>query len=550
MKQQTIKKEEVTGTEPGSEYRIITVNQIYPSPTNPRKNFNDAEISELAKSILSVGIINPITVRYKVYGVQHYEIVAGEKRYRASKLADLQEVPCIVKQLTDQEVLEIQIIENLHRSDVHPLDEANGYLSLMEKSSYDIQSLIQKFGKSDFYIYQRLKLLDLIAPAKKYFYDGIILLAHATLLARLQSIDQEKALRWMPTMREGGKLVKDYIESPGKLRSWIDTNIMMDLHKTSFKKNDTGLVPSVGACTECHKRTGFNKNLFPDLDKKDFCTDPVCFNKKLEAVANQVIKTYKTNNVELVKIGAGYSEQNKNLIYGYKYEDATKKKCESAKPAVIFEGLESGKVIDICLNDKCKIHHPYSSGCSSDRNKPTPIERYKRKLELIAQPEALDNVVAIGKEILQIKDFPANHKELMKIIIPEVLNKVQSKDFIIKSIFSLDKYKGQEYQDLRKNKVITDYLETLDVTQLFLHLFVTAIYSHMTENCEAILRDQDYLKIINVIAPSLVDVNVIKEKIAPDYEAKRKKAKDSFIRINGFDPDAPKKVKKTKGAKK
>jgi ParB family chromosome partitioning protein len=557
-KSKTGKKGEVTRVIDEGEYKLISMDDIYPSPSNPRTNFNQVEVDEIASSIKQVGIISPVTVREKKLGKKHYELVVGGKRYRSAIVAELKLMPCVIKLLTDQEVLEIQIIENLHRSDVHPLDEANGYQSLIKNNKYDIQSLVQKFGKSDFYIYQRLKLLDLIAPIKKLFYEDTIILGHAILLARLQPTDQKKTLDELKDYR--GNLSNDNIQSPSRLRQWIEGNIMMDLHKVSFKKDDANLVPAAGACTDCSKRTGYNKYLFPELDKKDFCTDPECFKKKLSTHANNIIKSYKDNNIELVKVSENYSGNNKELLYENNYEKATGSKCDCSKKAIICDGTETGKIIDICTDKSCKVHHPYYSS-SSGGNKPTPDERYKRRIEIISQPECMEVIKQSCVNLVKDDEIFINDIELLIKTCMRGFMMLESsrRDYLVKEVLQIDLTKYEKMQSMEKVQELYDYEfqdyhlddaelgfldfvsdHTTEINLLKRIQWLIIIFSEARLNIEGILKDENTTILLNNLK-KLIDVDKIKKEVAVEYDAKRAKTKKGFFKNNGYDPDLGKK---------
>jgi ParB/RepB/Spo0J family partition protein len=170
----------------------IPLGQIRPSKTNPRKNFDKVQLEELAQSIREKGVLQPILVRPD-HKVGDYELVAGERRYRAAKDAGLQEIPAVVRELTDIEVIEVQVIENLQRTDLHPLEEAEGYRQLMAKK-YDVAKIAARTGRSVKYVYDRVKLLSLTKDAQKAFLAGEFTAGHAVILARLKPADQERAM--------------------------------------------------------------------------------------------------------------------------------------------------------------------------------------------------------------------------------------------------------------------------------------------------------------------------------------------------------------------
>lgn len=179
--------------------QMLPISKIRPSTTNPRKHFDEKSLSELTESIRKHGILQPILVREAetpVSGGPIYEIVAGERRYRSAKDAGLKEIPAKILVLTDIEAVEIQVIENLQRADLHPLEEAEGYEALMKKHGYGTaDEIAAKIGKSRAYVYGRMKLCALTPDVKKVFLKGTINASVALLLARVPESLQEKAAK-------------------------------------------------------------------------------------------------------------------------------------------------------------------------------------------------------------------------------------------------------------------------------------------------------------------------------------------------------------------
>lgn len=172
-------------------FRELPLDELHESSTNPRRRFT--ALDELAASISQVGILEPLLVR-PVNG--HHEIVAGARRYRAAQLAGLTAVPCVVRPLDDRAALEVSIIENLQRSDVHPLDEADGYAALMKADgAYTVDAIAAKVGKSVSYVRNRLKLGTLVPEVRKAFDADEITAAHALAIARLNTVRQPEALK-------------------------------------------------------------------------------------------------------------------------------------------------------------------------------------------------------------------------------------------------------------------------------------------------------------------------------------------------------------------
>src|SRR5262245_46975913 len=183
-----------------AQVRMVPITKLHESKLNPRKHFDPDALADLAASIKAHGVWNPLVVRANAQG---YEIGAGARRLRAAKLAGLTEVPVLVKPLDDAAFLELLVFENNARADTTPLEQAEGYKLLMTKLHYDVQRIAAREGKSEKYVYDRVKLLALIPKAQALLRDTRMTAGHAILLARLTPKDQERAIR---PVREGGGL--------------------------------------------------------------------------------------------------------------------------------------------------------------------------------------------------------------------------------------------------------------------------------------------------------------------------------------------------------
>lgn len=154
----------------------LPVDKIVPNPNQPRTHFNETELQELSDSIQEHGVLQPLLVR-KVD--DHYEIIAGERRYQASKIAGLTEVPAIVKEVNDTEMLALALIENLQRSDLNPLEEAKGYRQLIDASGMTQDALSKAVSKSRSAITNSLRLLDLPKKVQDLVFEGKLTAGHA-----------------------------------------------------------------------------------------------------------------------------------------------------------------------------------------------------------------------------------------------------------------------------------------------------------------------------------------------------------------------------------
>lgn len=165
---------------PVADQRALPIEFVIASRNNPRKDFNDDDLEDLARSIAQKGLLQPIVVRPA--GDDRYEIVAGERRWRAAQRAGLHEVPAIIKELSDGEALEIALIENIQRSDLNPVEEARGYSQLMDEFGYTQQQLADSLGKSRSRIANTLRLLNLPDDVRQRIESGDLTAGHARAL--------------------------------------------------------------------------------------------------------------------------------------------------------------------------------------------------------------------------------------------------------------------------------------------------------------------------------------------------------------------------------
>jgi ParB family chromosome partitioning protein len=160
----------------------VPIEYLRPNPRNPRKNFSDAELEELAASIKERGIIQPVVVRAVRGARDAYEIIAGERRWRAAQLVKLHEVPVVIRPLGDRDALEIALIENVQREDLTALEEAEGYRRLMEEFGHTQEALATAVGKSRSHVANLLRLLNLPPAVQEMMQDGRLSAGHARAL--------------------------------------------------------------------------------------------------------------------------------------------------------------------------------------------------------------------------------------------------------------------------------------------------------------------------------------------------------------------------------
>lgn len=437
-----------TATEAVQTFRIISLAHIAPSPMNPRRHFDDKALKELAESIRTHGVQQPIVVRPDGNKQDRFEIVVGERRFRASKLAGKSDIPALINPLSNAAALEIMVIENLQREDVHPLDEALGYEALMKKASeadpelgelpgaprHTADSIAVKIGKSKEYVYARLKLLALVPAGREAFQADRITAGHAVLIARLQAPDQVKALAacfGIQTQFELDRLRKIEVqklkfaeitnEDPGdeycgafmrslipekSLRDWIQNNINLKLKGVPWDLGDDKLLPEAGACALCPKRSMSNPSLFAELTKKgedDTCFDPACYQAKQKAFVKLQVKSAKNGDAPLVQISdqTAYTKpkEGEKILKKGQWVAAKKGECKAVESALIVRGENAGGHRTVCTDLNCKVHqrHLQSSSTSfspAENHQNRAAEEEKQRIDDLVVEKVLAAAVA------------------------------------------------------------------------------------------------------------------------------------------------------------
>lgn len=312
----------------------IPLKELREHPSN-RKRFDAARLEELTANVKEKGILTPLLVRKNG---KCYEVIAGARRLRAALGAGLAEVPAIVRELDDREALELLVIDNLQREDVHPLEEAEGYLLLHEKHKCTVEQLAAKVGKSVAYVYARMKLCELTKEAKKAFLEDRITAGHAVLLARLKPEDQARALDpgqqalfdfedTLPLLDDAGQEARHVRGDDLKARSvrefeaWIDGHVRFDTEKV-------------------------DQMVFPETAET------------IEAAKEEDAKVLAITHEYVIPDGAR-ADTRTITSRSWKRADGKgkSKTCEHAQVGVIVVGPGRGQAFKVCVaKEKCKVH--------------------------------------------------------------------------------------------------------------------------------------------------------------------------------------------------
>lgn len=213
------KTKEVSGSETKAPETIVKITKIEPNREQPRKNFDEDTLQELADSIKQYGLLQPILVQDKK---DHYEIIAGERRWRASKLAGLKEVPVIIKNYTEQEIVEISLIENIQRQDLNPIEEAQAYKRLLTEFHLKQDEVAERVSKSRAAVTNSIRLLKLCDNVQQMLIDDMITTGHARALLAVEDHDLQYSLAQRIfdeklNVRDVEKLVKN-LSKPAKVK--------------------------------------------------------------------------------------------------------------------------------------------------------------------------------------------------------------------------------------------------------------------------------------------------------------------------------------------
>lgn len=236
----------------------ISLNEIRPNPYQPRKHFDEEKLNELAQSIKEHGIFQPIIVKKSVQG---YEIVAGERRYRAASIVGLKDVPAIIVDFTDQQMMEIALLENIQREDLNAIEEAQAYQTMMKKLGLTQEQLAKRVGKSRAHIANTVRLLKMPKKLQSYVLEGQLTMGHIKPLITIdenkalevakKAIDQQLSVREVEDIVKGIKLQdarrakpkvdkpKEYVYVEGLLRKKYRTKIKVDDNAITIKYTDT-----------------------------------------------------------------------------------------------------------------------------------------------------------------------------------------------------------------------------------------------------------------------------------------------------------------------
>ena len=279
----------------------ISLSVLKESKTNPRKNYDNKSLNELASSMHNSGLLEPIIVR--VINGEHYEVVAGSRRFRAAKILNWKTIRCEIWDMNSEEAQYFQIVENLQRENIDVMSEVKAFADIISKKIVSVADLAKEIGKSVVYIYDRLNLENLCDSSKDLVTRKLLPISSALQLAKLKKDDQLKVINALSYKDKDGKITSF---QPTKNFKWyIERNIQIKLSGAIFPKDDENLIAPATSCDKCPNRSGSNSYLFSDVDDSEVCFVKKCFeHKTLEHLYRETERLAK-NGKEVIKLYSG-----------------------------------------------------------------------------------------------------------------------------------------------------------------------------------------------------------------------------------------------------
>ena len=409
-------------------YALLPIEDLHESSLNPRRHFDAAALKELAMSIAAKGILTPLLVRPNAKG---FEIGAGHRRLRAAKIAGLGQVPAVVRDMSDADFLELIVVENDQREDVHPLEQADGYKRLMLLDGYDAKRIADRIGRSEKWVYDRMKLLQLSPLAQKLFLAGRISAGHAILLARLTHEQQALAIGEPEAddRRENGGLFE------GEYSLFTDEED--EAREKARKKDPLAAFDGMKAKSVRELDAWIAEHIRFDAKK----ADPFLFPQVVAAVTETPKALVPITRNHYVQEEA---RDGKVRTYGpasWKRADGTATggtkdhACQYAVGAIVVVGPGRGETFSVCLSsnrDRCAIHWKKEkaeaerrakqrarSGMTS-RSTPSPKDQEaqarQREKEQLDERIRTETETRIGKLIFAEVGWPLQRRDLELIV--------------------------------------------------------------------------------------------------------------------------------------
>lgn len=405
----------------------LSLKDIHPSDKNTRTDYNGTDMAELIKSITSVGLLNPIIVRKS--GDMGYEIVAGHRRYHALKKLGTETAAVQVVEATDEDADQIRLVENLHRKDLNPIEEAKAFQILVDHYRLDVASIAQRADKSDAYVTRALALLTLKPKTQDLIAAGSLSAAHGHQIARVEGKQRETIETYATTKLEWYKRFPMLDE----LKSQIEKTVSRDLAHAVFPKD----VAKYGgtetpACVACPWNTG-NQNALFDGAQKGSCTNPGCFTKRTNFAFSQMRDKVLAEQPKLTFIGFSADPGHYSVrdVKGYPIIDHAKRRKDivthpekfgfSIRKPNRYDTKSKASIVMVSLDKKERPEQPQRQDRDWEK------ERFiNERIVMALRVLAANEVVKLEKKhVLQMLDNDGNtdisDKDIKKMSMDDLL---------------------------------------------------------------------------------------------------------------------------------
>lgn len=526
------------------------------STTNPRRRrgLDLDSLRALADSIIAHGLGNPILVRplpasrvEETSGMDPrpaYEIIAGERRWRAAQLADLPTMPMVVREMDDQAVLEMQLVENIEREDLDPMEEAEGFALLREKLGYTVEQIADKMGKGrgPSYVRKRMKLLDLTPESREAMYDGTLQLSTGLLVARYPAERQAAAIALIMSMAKRGE---DGTMIPAPFREvatalYRKFNTMLGL--APFDITDPGLVMTAGPCAQCTKRTRAHEDLFaePTDAGEDSCLDNACWQEKTNAHLQRVHADAQARGLQVIegadaeaiahtphskfRIGYVSLDQTAYIETGddgeereVTYADALRAQGRKAPKPVVLINPYTSRAEELLPEDVAKSVIPKAIQEKKAAHVNAVMERMKQARA------AVDQVPAEVKAM--------RRQDVMRAVLFRLFDSVRQRERTLADLLLiaeqflahntemlgyLEQYMGWDsYESDDPAEYLRDKLAGMDANQLAQIITMAALEASLTfEGC----RYDDEAQAVEFVQSQGVDILAVRDKVDDDLQ--------------------------------
>lgn len=542
--------------------RDIKLAEISTSALNPRKTFDQTEIEELAQSIKENGLIQAITLR-KVKGKDgiKYEVVCGERRYRACKFLEMETVQAVVKELDDKQAFACMVIENLQRKDIDPLEEAAAILYLHKESNVPVKEITKLIGKSQSFVVNRIQLNNIAPEFVTLMREGTLNLSHLQEIAKLTKAQQATLLEscFKPAQIERWSFRSFSVET---LKDWIDEHVMCHISTAKFDPTDETYT-ACKACASCKYNTASRTALYPDE------STPRCMKMELFKAKNQeaILRQAKALGHPVVYVGN--PEENKEIIQAaqelHLFPQPLGKREYLVEPtpptdncdpsdvryqkrlanyervkAVFDENLEAGiviKVFEICYSGVLTGEVKYLFNTQSeevgkvDESVAVNAERlsmYKTELRAVEESKQADRIER-QRTFIESSDYASNQDGCS-----------ETEDSIFLALLT-----SRLPQEFRKTVGINDD-SVIDITTAFATLnkhrnAIIREFIRMSLSDKSVGYSSAFSKMLDMVLQRTYpeDYNEIDSKLATDYE---QKCKDYKARIAELEAQIKSKV--------